>query len=126
MRTIMIFSLVLFSGILSAYTIQANTSKIKGKVSADNVSVLQGAKVLIKSIDSSIQKEFITNAEGHFVISDLPIDHRYTCTVSHKDYLDITLKNFELEEGKSLMIDFKLYKEKNDEIGIETMALMVE
>lgn len=114
---------ILFTTLFAGGT---QSSKIKGTVSSENTKVLSGATIKIASSDNSIVKEAVANDQGYFEIVNLPSNHRYICTVSHMDYQDLVLKNFRVENGKSLQIDFKLYEEENDEIGIETMVVIAD
>ena len=86
--------LVLLAGSMHAGA-QATTGSISGRVADPQGSVLDGAQVSIRDVDTGVVSKAVTNQSGEFTLTALPPGH-YTITVEETGFATANVPLFEL------------------------------
>jgi len=92
--SVILLSVMLLAGSLQAWT-QATTGSISGRVADPQGSVLDGAQVSIRDVDTGVVSKAVTNQSGEFTLTALPPGH-YTITVEETGFATANVPLFEL------------------------------
>jgi len=91
----------------SIVSAQVPTSTINGIVKDPKDAVIVGAHVVATSATSGISRETLTNADGAYVLADLPAG-LYTVRISAGGFAAGEFKEVTLEAGRATTLDAKL------------------
>ena len=86
--------LLFLAGGVQAWT-QATTGSISGRIADPQGSVVAGAEVTIRDVETGIVATVMTNQDGEFIQTALPPDH-YTISVQMAGFETATVPAFEL------------------------------
>ena len=94
--------------VVSAQTI--DTATIRGTVSDANGAVVGGAAVAAINQSTGLKRDAVTNGDGVYTISNLPLTGKYKITVSSagKGFADDVKSDIELRANESASFDFTL------------------
>src|SRR5882724_9629446 len=105
MKTFILPALILcFSVVSSAQTFRGG---IQGTVTDPNGAVVPGAEVTIISPDTGLTRTTLTDDEGSYSVSELPIGS-YQVTVKKAGFHDVTVKNVKVEVSTTSRADVPL------------------
>jgi hypothetical protein len=105
MKTSILLTLILCSGVIcSAQTFRGG---IQGTVTDPNGAVVPGAEVTITSPDTGLTRTTLTDDEGSYSVSELPIG-TYQVTVKKTGFHDVTVKNVKAEVSTTTHADVPL------------------
>lgn len=97
---------------------QGATAAINGSISDSSGAVIPGAKVILRSASSGMQRAALANSSGQYAFPDV-IPGRYTLTVSMQGFKTVTEKAFELNVNETSTHNFTLT------LGITTQQVTV-
>src|SRR5260370_3837000 len=84
-------SMLLLAGILTINSFaQSDNSQISGFVKDPSGAVVAGAKVVVRSQSKGLERTALTNAQGYYIVSQLPSDV-YLLTVEHPGFKRTTI-----------------------------------
>jgi hypothetical protein len=104
--SVVLLPVVFLAGSLQVWS-QATTGSISGHVTDPAGSVVQGAQVSIRDVDTGIITTTITNSSGEFIQTALPPDH-YTVSVQSAGFDTATVAAFELNIDQRARFDVPL------------------
>jgi hypothetical protein len=105
-RVVLVLSAaVLIPGLLVA---QSFRGSVRGKVTDPSGSLVAGAKITSKSVDTGVTRDAITTDEGTFVLAELPAGI-YTVTVNAAGFAEVA-QNVVVNVGLDTTADFSLLK----------------
>jgi TonB-dependent Receptor Plug Domain. len=115
----LLYSLALLGFLSGSTSLFAQTYSVQGRVvSETDQSPLAGAKVTLSRLPDSVRSGAITNANGAFIIQNLPAG-KYALRVTYIGYRDYVWR-FELKESVNLgVIAMKESGAVSDEIVVE-------
>ncbi len=120
--------LILFSGLLFSSLLQAQSFRgsIRGKVTDPSGSLVVGAKITSKNVDTGLSRETVSTDEGTFVLAELPAG-TYTVTVNAAGFAQIT-QNVVVNVGLDTTADFNLSKvqQVSQTVNVTEEAPLVE
>ena len=85
-----------------------DTATIRGRVSDPNGAAIVGAKVNITNESTGLRRDAVTDADGNFIVANLPLTGKYKITVSSSSFADQTRSDFELRANQAASFDFSL------------------
>jgi hypothetical protein len=88
-------------------TAQTTKATLLGTIKDEQGNVVSRAKVTAKNIDTGIPRETITDMEGRYRLSELPLG-RYEISVQREGFRLVVQQGIELSVGREAVIDFKL------------------
>lgn len=103
--TISVF-LLLLSIVISGQS-EAGKSSVEGSVRDQNGAIIQGATVVIKNIETGLERTVTTNTGGTFSAPVLPVG-RYSITVSANGFAEQRQEGI-LTVGETTSVDFTLF-----------------
>ena len=109
-------ALVLFSLPLAA---QETVGRVIGVVTDPSGSVIPHAKVTVTNVDTGVNSETATGADGSYQVLQLPVGN-YRVTAEAQGFRKTVMSPQKLEINQSLKIDVKL------EVGATTETVQVE
>jgi len=114
---------VLIPGLLLG---QSFRGSIRGKVTDPSGSMVAGAKVTSKNVDSGLARDATTTDEGTFVLAELPAG-TYTVTVNATGFAPVA-QNVVVNVGLDTTADFSLLKveQRKENITVTEEAPLVE
>lgn len=92
----------------SAVFAQSTDASITGTVKGSGGETLPGANVLVKNESTGFQTGTVTNADGRYLLKQLPLGRPYTVTVSYVGYDEQTRTGYALNQGDQLKVDVNL------------------
>ncbi|MCI0388844.1 MAG: TonB-dependent receptor [Acidobacteria bacterium] len=105
---------------------QITTGVIQGTVFDDSNSVVAGANVEAKNLDTNLTKIIRTDSDGRFVFLQLP-SGRYTLTVSRQGYATLAQENLNLTVGQAINLNLNLkISVIQDRVVVATDAPMID
>jgi len=123
-----VLRLILFSGLLFSSLLQAQSFRgsIRGKVTDPSGSLVVGAKITSKNVDTGLSRETVSTDEGTFVLAELPAG-TYTVTVNAAGFAQIT-QNVVVNVGLDTTADFNLSKvqQVSQTVNVTEEAPLVE
>ena len=96
---------------------QQVTSSISGVVMDENHSVVPSASVTVESPELAVKRTAVTNSEGYFVVTNLPIGV-YRVTVVSTGFSDTIQENIKVDVGSTLTLNITM--------GIKQLAQQVD
>ncbi|MEM1135414.1 MAG: carboxypeptidase regulatory-like domain-containing protein [Bacteroidota bacterium] len=90
---------------------QGTDASISGRVFESNTLPLPGATVLIKNESTGFETGTVTNANGFFILKELPVGGPYAVTTSFIGYGDVKKTGYNLNQGDRLQVDFVMSEE---------------
>jgi Carboxypeptidase regulatory-like domain/TonB dependent receptor len=110
-RLILLGTILLLPRVLLA---QSFRGSIRGKVTDPSGSVVPGAKVNAKNLNTGINREALTTDEGTYVLAELPVGS-YTVTVTAGGFAEVA-QNIVVNVGLDTTADFALLLEKQTQV----------
>ena len=105
---------------------QATTATIRGLVTDEGSAVLAGAEILVKNIDTGLEKVVMTNGSGNYVIPLLPLG-KYTITAQASGFGRLIREGVELTIGQTVTVDISLkVASTNEVVEVNAQASVVE
>lgn len=98
-----ILSVLLVSGLVA----QTFRGSIQGTVTDQTGATIPNASVKITSVDSGLTRDVVTNAQGEYIASELPLGN-YNVTVSLQGFRTQTVKNVQVSVGTTRHADVQL------------------
>jgi len=86
---------------------QTVTGTVQGVVTDSRGSVIPGAEVVVRNVETSQARNVKTNADGYYVATFLPLG-RYNITASAKGFTTVTQENIEVALNQTLDINITL------------------
>ena len=116
-------AVLLVSGLLMA---QSFRGSVRGRVTDPTGSVVTGAKVTSKNVDTGLVRDTVTSDEGTFVVAELPAG-TYTVTVNATGFAAVA-QNVVVNVGLDTTADFGLLKleQQRQTITVNEEAPLVE
>ena len=102
---VLLIALFLF---VTAFAQTIDTATVRGRVSDPNGAVIVGANVVVINESTGLSRETVTNGDGEFTISNLPLTGKYKITASSKGFNKRVKEDFELRAGGTASFDFYL------------------
>ena len=102
---VLLITLFLF---VTAFAQTIDTATVRGRVSDPNGAVIVGANVVVINESTGLSRETVTNGDGEFTISNLPLTGKYKITASSNGFSNQTKKDFELRANEAASFDFNL------------------
>ena len=87
---------------------QATDASIRGKVTADDGLTLPGASIQLKNLSTGFLTGTLSNANGEYVIQQVPLGGPYQITVSFVGFGTQQKEGFSIKQRDRLTIDFEL------------------
>jgi outer membrane receptor for ferrienterochelin and colicin len=94
------------AGTATAQT-QITTGVIQGTVTDPSGSVIPGAEVEVKNLDTNYTRKFSTDADGRFIALLLP-PGRYTVTVAMENFATLVQQEFQLTVGQTVSLSLNM------------------
>lgn len=104
--TVILVTALSTTPIVNAQSESGNAS-IEGTVIDSNGAAIPGATVIVRSVDTGMQRESVTNGDGRFTVPVLPVGH-YSAKVSAKGFGPAERTEISLRVGETTTIDFTL------------------
>lgn len=101
---ILFLSLFLLASAASAQTV---TGTLQGVVADSKGSVIPGAEVVIRNVETGAERNLKTNSDGSYTASFLPLG-RYSVTASATGFSKQAQENVEITLNQTRVIDFNL------------------
>ena len=101
---------------------QGTNASIVGKVVDENGEAIIGATVIVKNESTGFKTGTATSVTGEFSLKQLPLGSPYTITVSFIGYGDQVKKNYTLNQGDVLRIDFEMKEESTNISEVDVVA----
>ncbi len=98
---------------------QITTGTIQGRVSDASGGVVPGASVLVKNTDTNIERSFVTDDGGRFVVPQLA-PGPYTVTVTQPGFATLIQENLDLTVGLTISLDLSLKVSQVEETVVVT------
>ena len=86
---------------------QITTGVIQGTISDPSGSVVPGATVEVRNLETNLVRTLVTDADGRFVLLQLP-SGRYTVTVAKSGYATLVAENQSVTVGQSLTLNLQM------------------
>ena len=102
----LILSLAGFALLCTGLPAQISTGSIRGTVTDQQGATVPGASVKVTNVDTNFAVTAVSNAQGIYSVSDLPVGH-YQVDASHEGF-NAGRTTFELTVGKQQVVDFAL------------------
>jgi outer membrane receptor protein involved in Fe transport len=103
--------LLSFFGVLAvasdAVNAQTVTGTVQGVISDSRGSVIPGAEVVVRNVETSQLRNVKTNADGFYIATFLPLG-RYAITVSAQGFTSVTQENIEIALNQTLDVNATL------------------
>lgn len=115
-----ICALLLFAGPLAFA--QGNEASITGKVAEGNVGPVVGATVFVKNESTGFSTGTVTDANGDYIIKQLPLGSPYSVTVSFIGYGEQKKTGYSLNQGDQLRLNFSLEASSNELQAVDIVA----
>ncbi len=115
--------LLLLSGLVAA---QSFRGSIRGKITDPSGSLVAGAKVVSKNVDTGLMHEAVSTPEGAYVLAELPAGV-YTVTVEASSFAPVA-QNVVVNVGLDTTADFSLLKveQRKESVLVTEEAPLVE
>jgi Carboxypeptidase regulatory-like domain/TonB-dependent Receptor Plug Domain len=104
--TTLVLLLLIFSAPILAQT-QITSGVIQGTISDPSGSVVPGASVEARNLDTNLVRTLVTDGDGRFVFLQLP-SGRYTVTVTKSGYATLIAENQSVNVGQSLTLNLQM------------------
>ena len=108
---------------------QQTSSDVRGTIYDDSGSPVPGVTVVIRNDDSGLSRTTTTNADGEYLVRNLPIGDNYHITVSGQNMSSERAENVAVNLGKTTEFDFSLTSGETIEeivvLGSEMVASQV-
>ncbi|MHA4740281.1 TonB-dependent receptor [Dyadobacter sp. MSC1_007] len=101
---------------------QGNEASITGKVSEGNVGPVVGATVFVKNESTGFSTGTVTDANGDYIIKQLPLGSPYSITVSFIGYGEQKKTGYSLNQGDQLRLNFSLEASSNELQAVDIVA----
>src|SRR5579863_1147244 len=123
-RRRLLSSLLLFlSGLLCA---QTTNQQVSGTVTDSSGASVPSATVTLTSQDTDLTRSTVTNADGNYVITNLPIG-TYSVSATAQGFKKFVLTGIELEVGGKLAVNAILEPgQLNETVTVEASAVEVQ
>ena len=107
--TYVLFCLVtlIASGLFVSVSAQTVTGTLQGTVLDSTGSVIPGADVVIKNMETGQERTLKTNGEGVYIATFVPLG-RYTVSATARGFSKIAQENVEITLNQTRVVDFKL------------------
>jgi Carboxypeptidase regulatory-like domain len=93
-------------------------STVSGQVADSNESVIPKAKVSIESPELAIKRTAVTDAEGHFIVTNLPVGE-YRITVEAEGFAPYVREKVKVDVGNTLSMTINLsVKEITQQVSV--------
>ena len=109
-----VLSLVLFSIIASAQTI--DTATVKGTVLDQNKASIAGAKISVVNVSTGKHRETVSDGSGNFAVGNLPLTGKYEVTVSATGFANEKREGVEFRANESATFNVTLFPQANKSI----------
>ena len=109
-----VLSLVLFSVIASAQTI--DTATVKGTIMDQNKAAIVGAKISVVNVSTGKHRETVSNSNGDFTVGNLPLTGKYEVTVSATGFADEKREGVEFRANESATFNVTLFPQANKSV----------
>ncbi|MGE4434591.1 MAG: carboxypeptidase regulatory-like domain-containing protein [Bacteroidales bacterium] len=100
---------------------QGTNATIAGVVTDMNNETVIGAHVQVRNESTGFQAATVTSEKGEYQFRQLPLGSPYTVSVSYMGYANQAKKNYVLNQGNVLTVNFKM-----EESSVEMTAVTVE
>lgn len=101
---------------------QGNEASIVGKVSEGQAGPVAGATVFVKNESTGFSTGTVTDANGDYIIKQLPLGSPYSITVSFIGYGEQKKTGYTLNQGDQLRLNFSLEAAANELKAIDIVA----
>ncbi|MBS1798131.1 MAG: TonB-dependent receptor [Acidobacteria bacterium] len=102
-----------------AQTIDSAT--IKGSVADQRGAVIAGAAIVVTNQSTGLKRDVVTDGDGNFTFSNLPLTGKYKLTVSSNGFADGVKDNIELRANEAAAFNFTLAVKGATEVGNVTI-----
>ncbi|WP_169818745.1 SusC/RagA family TonB-linked outer membrane protein [Niabella ginsenosidivorans] len=92
---------------------QEHSAMVSGVVRSDSGQVLSGVSVIARNKETGMSSGAVTNEEGVFSFTGIPVNGSYTFTFSRVGYNDYTTAGYQLKAGESTTINVTLKTSSN-------------
>lgn len=106
-RCILLLSCFVVIAFTSSVKAQTVTGTVQGVVSDSKGSVIPGAEVTVRNVETSQTRDVKTNGDGYYVATFLPLG-RYNVTVAAKGFTSVTRENVEITLNQILDVNITL------------------
>ena len=86
---------------------QVATASINGTVTDASGAVVPGAMVVLKNVETNVERSTVTNETGNYVLVDIS-PGRYTLKVTKEGFTSATQREFDLNVNQTTTFDFSL------------------
>ncbi|MCE7066953.1 TonB-dependent receptor [Dyadobacter sp. CY326] len=117
---LLVWALLLFAAPASMG--QGNEATIVGKVSELKEGPIVGATVIVKNESTGFQAGTVTDANGDYIIKQLPLGSPYSITVSYIGYGEQKKTGYALNQGDQLRLNFGLETSATELQAVEIVA----
>ena len=100
-------TLYVFTLILTAICLHAQTAQITGRVVDSSGGIVPSARVAVTNTDTGVRREIETNQEGYYT-APLLARGAYTVVVQQGGFKESVRSGLTLDEGQTLRLDFTL------------------
>ena len=87
---------------------QRVTAAIEGAVRGEAGNELMGAIIVVQNLDTGLRRTTVTDPEGRYVITSLPVEGQYAIQAELPGYGTVLRRNVILASNETLVIDFTL------------------
>lgn len=104
---------------------QGTNASITGVVTEKSGETVVGASVRVKNESTGFQAATVTSEKGEFIFRQLPLGSPYTVTVSYIGFADQVKKNYSLNQGNVITVNFILEQSSReiDAVTVEANSL---
>src|SRR5689334_14621042 len=105
---------------------QTNFGQINGTITDPSGTEVAGAKVALQSLETSAERQALSNSTGTYVIPTVP-PGRYSLTVTAPGFQTFKISDFPLQSGEARTIDAQMVLGTvNDTIQVVGQAVAVD
>ena len=127
-RAAMIVSMVLagIAGLSTPAFSQSSSSSVNGVVTDPVQAVVAGVRVVLKNVDTNVERVTVSNAAGDYFFTSVP-PARYTLTFSARSFQTETIAAFEVSVAQAVTINAALrIGETSQSVTVEAAGTQVE
>jgi len=127
-RAAMIVSMVLagIAGLTIPAFSQSSSSSVNGVVTDPVQAVVAGVRVVLKNVDTNVERVTVSNAAGDYFFTSVP-PARYTLTFSAKSFQTEAIAAFEVSVAQAVTINAALrIGETSQSVTVEAAGTQVE
>ncbi len=101
---------------------QGNEATIIGRVTEVGASAIPGATVIVRNESTGFQAGTVTDANGDYIIKQLPLGSPYSITVSFVGFGEQRKTGYSLNQGDQLRLNFAMESAANELQAVDIKA----